>query len=456
MQLARKKLGKETNLAEKTIDFTKIVDAAKKADPNNARGWYNDLILEGFEGGTLQVKCPSPAIANFLSENSAHTFTTAAQTITGHLVCVEFTCDSGEDETAQTFEPKVHAASDDIPYRLHPDLTFDNFVVGQSNRLAHASCVAISNSLGVTYNPLFIHSNAGLGKTHLLHAICTHVTTTNPKIEIRFLTCEAFVSKFVAAIESGELLKFQETFRSVDILILDDVQFLSDRESSQDEFFHTFNALHSQRKQIVLSADRAPSEIPSLDERLLSRFKWGLVARIDQPSYETRLAIVKKKARIRGIEIPEDVAALVATRITSNIREIEGIITTLGAMACTENIPVDLQLAQDVLGCKPEPKITVIDFSEIIEAVVKYFKVKQTDIRGKSRHKSIMLPRQITMYLARNLTKMSLEEIGIHLGGRDHSTVMHSIDKISKLCETDKRLKQQVSDLETMLAQVQN
>ncbi|WP_161488017.1 chromosomal replication initiator protein DnaA [Sedimentisphaera cyanobacteriorum] len=441
---------KGRKVPQNVVDFSSIIDAARKADPANARGWYEQLELVSFEGGTLKVLCPTTAIANFLSENCRHAFTAAAQTVTGHLLGVEFICEEIEENYPQ-FQPQQNCANHDIPYTLHPDLTFDNFVVGQSNRLAHASCVAISNSLGVTYNPLFIHSNAGLGKTHLLHAICTNVASHNQNLKIRFLTCEAFVSKFVEAIENGDLLKFQETFRNVDMLILDDVQFLSDRESSQDEFFHTFNALHSQRKQIVLSADRAPSEIPSLDERLLSRFKWGLVARIDKPSFETRLAIVKKKARIRGIDIPEDAASAIASKITSNIREIEGAITTLGAIAYTDNAEIDINLCNDILGCKEVEPQSVLSFSDVIEAVVKYFKVKQSDLKGKSRQKSIVRPRQITMYLARHKTKMSLEEIGYKIGGRDHSTVMHSIDKIAKLSREDKLLKQQIKDLENLL-----
>lgn len=432
-----------------TVKFERIVDAARKANPANARGWYSELVPGNFDGGTLQVKCPSQTIADFLRDNSLDAFTSAAQKVTGHLLCVEFVHEKDGTANAHT----AVMSSDDIPYRLHPDLTFDNFVVGQSNRLAHASCVAISNSLGVTYNPLFIHSNAGLGKTHLLHAICANIASKNPRLKIRFLTCEAFVSKFVAAIEKGDLSAFQEDFRSADVLILDDVQFLSDRESTQDEFFHTFNALHSQRKQIVLSADRAPGEIPSLDERILSRLKWGLVARIDTPSVETRLAIVKKKAKIRGVHVPEDVADYIASRISTNIREIEGAITSISAMACTENIDIDLELARAVLGEKPEPQLKIIDIQDILDEVTRLYKVRQPEIKGKGRSKSIMIPRQVTMYLARKLTRMSLEEIGLHLGRRDHSTVMHSIDKVSNLMEQDDDFAEQVKSIESTLLQ---
>lgn len=431
-----------------TVKFERIIDEARKANPANARGWYSELELGRFGGGIMQVKCPSQTIADFLRDNSLDAFTYAAQKVTGHLLCVEFVHGLAE----KAAQPARQKPSDDIPYRLHPDLTFDNFVVGQSNRLAHASCVAISNSLGVTYNPLFIHSNAGLGKTHLLHAICANIASENPRLKIRFLTCEAFVSKFVAAIEKGELSAFQEDFRSADVLILDDVQFLSDRESTQDEFFHTFNALHSQRKQIVLSADRAPGEIPCLDERILSRLKWGLVARIDTPSVETRLAIVKKKARIRGVHVPEDVADYIASRICTNIREIEGAITSISAMACTENINIDLELARAVLGDRPEPRVKVIDMQDILEEVSRLYKVRQSEIKGKGRSKSIMIPRQVTMYLARKLTRMSLEEIGLHLGRRDHSTVMHSIDKISRMMEDDASFTEQIQTLENTLA----
>ena len=410
--------------------FVDILERAKALDPVNTRRWFEELKVLRLNSGSLEIGCPSKAMVEFLRDNCKASFTHAAQHITGHLVTIDFKLD---DHGGTVVEP-----APDRPFlKLHPDYTFDDFVVGPSNRLAHASCVAVSHSPGNTYNPLFIYGNSGLGKTHLLHAVCSETMRKDADEVIQILSCEDFVNRFIRAIQEGNLASFQTQFRTVDVLVIDDVQFLSDREQSQDEFFHTFNALYNNGKQIILSADCSPGEIPSLEERLISRFSWGLVTRIDPPSYETRVAIVQKKAQLRDIDISEEIAEYIARKVHANIRELEGALTTIYAVSTTTGREITLELARTALEGQLESAIRHISITDIIEAVTRHFDVRLADLQSKKRSQSITTPRQICMYLARNLTKHSLEEIGGHLGGRDHTTVMHACSKIrqAKDCE---------------------
>ena len=420
--------------------FLDILDRVKTLDPVNTRKWFDDLIVLKFEGGILQIGCPDEASCGFLQDNCLATCMRAAQQVTGHLVDVKFVVTT----PSQT---SLAAKSSGVGRKLHPDYTFDSFVVGPGNRLAHASCVAVSNALGDTYNPLFIHGNVGLGKTHLLHAICSEAKKNNPDARIQFLSCEEFINRFISAIEQGSLAEFKSQYRTVDLLVIDDIQFLREREQSQEEFFHTFNALYDNRRQIVLSSDSAPGEIASLPERLVSRFKWGLVTRIDSPTYETRVAIVQKKAHLRGLDISDDVAEYIASKIKANIRELEGALTTVYAVARASGENISLELAKAALGSEdefPERTMSIID---IIKTVSAYYDVRLTDLQSKKRSQSITMPRQICMYLARILTKHSLEEIGGHLGGRDHTTVMHACSKIVDLEQTDNQVRSELTEL---------
>ncbi len=421
--------------------FTEILEQARRLDPVNSRSWFDELGVVQFDGGLLEVSCPDDATARFLRDNCKSNFTQAAQQVTGHLVSVKFTVSEARKTPGELSRPNKTV-------KIHPDYTFDNFVVGPSNRLAHASCVAVGHSPCNTYNPLFLYGSVGLGKTHLLHAVCYEAQRQPENWAIQFLSCEEFINRFINAIEMGQLSDFQSEFRTVDMLVIDDVQFLRDHEQSQEEFFHTFNALYNNRKQIILSADSAPGAIPSLEDRLISRFKWGLVARIDPPSYETRVAIVKKKAHLRGLELSEDIAEYIAKKIRANIRELEGALTMIyaEAMACGETI--NLALAKRALG-DPAASITKqITITEIIDVITHHFDVRLTDLQSKRRSQSITMPRQICMYLARNLTRHSLEEIGGHLGGRDHTTVMHACSKIAEMEKTDSKMRTRLGELE--------
>jgi len=426
--------------------FAAIVERSKTIDPANARKWFDDLVLLHFSGGMLRIGCPDEAAVQYLRDNCKSAFTQAAQQVTGYLVSVEFDlCPHSR---------RLHPDKSDQTYlKLHPDYTFENFVVGPSNRLAHASCVAVSQSLGNTYNPLFLYGNSGLGKTHLLHAVCFEARKRYAHASIRYLNCEEFVNSFIRAIEQGNLVGFQSRFRNVDALVIDDVQFLREREQSQEEFFHTFNALYNNGKQIILSADSPPGKIPSLEERLISRFNWGLVARIDPPSYETRVAIVQKKAHLRGLKISEEVAEYVASKVRSNIRELEGALTSLYAYSITTGEEITLGLAKRALDGQIGLTPKHISITDIIEVVTSHFDVRLADLQSKRRNQSITEPRQICMYLARNLTRHSLEEIGGHLGGRDHTTVLHACNKISQAEKNDPKMHALLSELTRKITQ---
>ncbi|NQV34973.1 MAG: chromosomal replication initiator protein DnaA [Phycisphaeraceae bacterium] len=409
--------------------FAELLDRVRASDPANARVWFKQLFPLHLDGGALGIGCPDATKQQFLTEHCRGAFTRVAQQITGHLITVEFCVASGSSaDRTQVVESGP---------RLHPDYTFDNFVVGPSNRLAQASCVAVSQSLGNTYNPLFLYGNSGLGKTHLLHAVCAQARELRPDLSIELLSCEEFINRFIHAIEAGNLSGFQSQFRTVDMLVIDDIQFLREREHSQEELFHTFNALYNLGKQIILSADRPPAEMQSVEDRLVSRFNWGLVTGIDPPGFETRVAIVQKKAHLRGLEITDEVAEYVARHVQANIRELEGALTTIYALATTDQVEVSLAVAQKALQGQIKLAARHISISDIIEAVTTHFDVRLADLQSKKRSQSITEPRQICMYLARHLTKHSLEEIGGHLGGRDHTTVMHACSKIGDSKTTD-------------------
>lgn len=427
--------------------FADILERAKALDPVNTRTWFDKLTVLHLDGGSLAISCPDEATVQFLRDNCKNSFMRAAQQITGHLVTVDFTV-----EEKRSFLRRSRRREGGP--NLHPDYTFDNFVVGPCNRLAHASCVAVSQSPGNTYNPLFLYGSAGLGKTHLLHAVCDETKRKSEKAVIQFLSCEDFVNRFIRAIEEGNLAGFQSQFRTVDMLVIDDVQFLREREQSQEEFFHTFNTLYSNGKQIILSADSPPGKIPSLEERLTSRFNWGLVARIDPPSYETRIAIVQKKAHLRGLSICDEIAEYIARKVHANIRELEGALTSIYAIATTTGEQITIELARRAMEGQIEASARHISITDIIEVVTNHFNVRLTDLQSKKRSQSIAEPRQICMYLARNLTKHSLEEIGGHLGGRDHTTVMYACSKIGEAGNNDPQMHALLNELTKQITQV--
>jgi chromosomal replication initiator protein len=320
---------------------------------------------------------------------------------------------------------------------LNPKYTFENFVVGPCNRFAHAAAVGAAEAPGKSYNPFFLHGSVGLGKTHLLQSLCFALLERNPKTRILYLSCETFVNHFISALENGDLQKFRNKYRNVDVLVVDDIHVLANKDRTQEEFFHTFNTLYQSGKQIVLSSDSPPKDIPTLQERLVSRFKWGLVTEIEPPCYETRMAILKRKSRERGREIPDDVACLLAQRIDSNIRELEGAVTKLIGFAGVSCQPVSCELAREALRDIFETRKGLPSMEDILTLVCEHFEVKISELQSKKRTNAIAYPRQIAMYLARQITRHSLEEIGGFFGGRDHSTVIYAIEKVGLLIAED-------------------
>jgi chromosomal replication initiator protein len=319
---------------------------------------------------------------------------------------------------------------------LGPRYSFDTFIVGPSNQFAHAACRAVAEAPSRSYNPLFIYGGVGLGKTHLMHAI-GHYVLTNSNLKLTYISSERFMNEMINALRYDRVLEFRERYRSVDVLLVDDVQFLAGKEGTQTEFFHTFNALYDAQKQIVISSDCPPHEIPSLEERLRSRFEWGLIADIQPPDIETKVAILKKKAETEGIPLPDNVAIYIAGKIKSNIRELEGSLIRLIAYASLTGREISLPLAQDVLRnvLKNDDKAVTI---EIIQKFVsEYYQLKLGELKSRNNSKSIAMPRQIAMYLCKNLTTASLPEIGKSFGGKHHSTVIHSIRKIEDLRQRD-------------------
>ncbi|MFT7485023.1 MAG: chromosomal replication initiator protein [Candidatus Paceibacteria bacterium] len=322
---------------------------------------------------------------------------------------------------------------------LNPRYTFDNFVVGPCNRFSHAVSLGTAEAPGKTYNPLFLHGNVGLGKTHLLQSICYSLIENWADVRILFLSCETFVNHFISALENGDLQKFRGKYRNVDVLVVDDIHVLANKERTQEEFFHTFNSLYNAGKQIILSSDAHPKDIPTLHDRLISRFKWGLVTEIEPPCYETRMAILRRKGRDRGMELPDDVAQLIAERVDTNIRELEGTINKLYSFSNMTGQPITGEFCREVLTDLFTKRRGQPSMNDIIEVVTAHFGVKLSDLQSKKRTNQIAFPRQVAMYLARQITRHSLEEIGGFFGGRDHSTVLHAVRKLTSLAEQDEQ-----------------
>lgn len=315
--------------------------------------------------------------------------------------------------------------------QLNPKYTFDTFVIGNSNRFAHAASLAVAEAPAQAYNPLFIYGGVGLGKTHLMHAIGHYILSQTPKTKVVYVSSEKFTNELINSIRDDRNNEFRNKYRNVDVLLVDDIQFIAGKESTQEEFFHTFNALHEANKQIIISSDRPPKEIPTLEDRLRSRFEWGLIADIQPPDLETRIAILKKKAKVENINVPNDVMLYIASKIQSNIRELEGALIRIVAYSSLTNKEVTVELAEEALKdiiSNNKPREITVDL--IKDVVAKEYDIKIEDFDSKKRTRAIAYPRQIAMYLTRELTDLSLPKIGDEFGGRDHTTVIHAYDKI--------------------------
>jgi chromosomal replication initiator protein len=430
--------------------------------------WFKPTSLLADEGKTLRIRVPNPLFVEWLPKHYSVVLAEALREAGRPDADLVFVPDGAKGSPAKsnqdvapipTFKPVVDGpdapaateATDDGASgvrvgSLIPRYTFDTFVVGSSNQFAHAACRAVAETPSRSYNPLFIHGGVGLGKTHLMHAVGHYVLQHHPGLALTYISSERFMNEMINAVRFDGILEFRARYRSVDVLLVDDIQFVSGKEGTQNEFFHTFNALHDAQKQIVISSDRPPNEIPALEERLRSRFEWGLIADIQPPDLETRVAILKKKAEAEFVPLSDDVALYMASRIKSNIRELEGSLIRLIAYSSLTKSQLTIDLAQHVL--KPDDKDEkAISIEQIQKFVAEYYHLKLTELKSRNNSKSIALPRQVAMYLCKALTHASLPEIGRSFGGKHHSTVIHSINKVEEMRKKAPEFDHQVSTL---------
>jgi chromosomal replication initiator protein len=408
--------------------------------------WLRPCRLAALDGDLLRIAAPSKFSRDWLAQHHAQALEAAAREVLGGNPRVLIEVDREPDRPTPA-APNSDAPAGALPSGLSSRYTFQSFVVGNSNQFAQAACQAVAELPSKAYNPLFIYGGVGLGKTHLLHAVGHEIARLYPSMRLLYLSSERFTNDLINAIRYDRTAEFRAKYRTIDLLLIDDVQFISGKERTQEEFFHTFNDLYEARKQIVVSSDSAPKEIPEIEERLRSRFEWGLIADIQPPDFETRVAILKKKAEIERVRLPDDVAYLIASRIKANIREIEGSLTRMIAFCSLTGREMSVDLAQEVLSELWGEEDRIITVEHIQRRTSEFFGIKPSDMRAKNRTKAIALPRQIAMYLARQLTHQSLAEIGRGFGGKDHTTVLHAVDKIQSLLREDPKFKKTIDSL---------
>jgi chromosomal replication initiator protein len=399
------------------------------------------------EGDHLRIGAPNKFSRDWLAQNYLDALHQAAREVLGGHPRITLIVDEAVP-AEPVAPPRLERASGGGTVEgLNPRYTFDAFVVGSSNQFAQAACQAVAELPSRAYNPLFIYGGVGLGKTHLLHAVGHQCVRLYPGMSVAYLSSERFTNELINAIRYDRTAEFRARYRTIDLLLIDDIQFISGKERTQEEFFHTFNDLYESRKQIIVSSDSSPKDIPEIEERLRSRFEWGLIADIQPPDFETRVAIIKKKAALERVRLGDDVAYLIASRIKSNIRELEGSLTRMIAFCALTAREMTVDLAQEVLGelWGEDEKIITID--HIQRRVCDFFGLKMSDLKAKNRTKAIAFPRQVAMYLSRQMTHSSLAEIGRAFGGKDHTTVLHAVDKIQTLLQDDPKLRKTIDGL---------
>src|SRR5262245_3440422 len=426
--------------------------------------WFKPTALLRDGGQSLSIRVPNPLFVEWLPKHYSVVLAEALRDVGRADVKLVFVPDGAgapdEPRALATLKPTSpefgnvvdppRPQDDATPQpagSLIPRYTFDTFIVGPSNQFAHAACRAVAETPSRSYNPLFIHGGVGLGKTHLMHAIGHYVVQHHPGLVLTYISSERFLNEMINAVRFDRILDFRSRYRSVDVLLVDDIQFVSGKEGTQNEFFHTFNALHDAQKQIVISSDRPPHEIPALEERLRSRFEWGLIADIQPPDIETKVAILKKKAEAEAVPLPDNVALYMASRFKSNIRELEGSLIRLIAYASLTTTPLTIELAQEVLRGSTDHEQKAITIEQIQKFVAEYYQLKLTELKSRNNAKSVAMPRQIAMYLCKSLTHASLPEIGRSFGGKHHSTVIHSIRKVEDMRGKDTAFNSQISNL---------
>ncbi|WP_409303560.1 chromosomal replication initiator protein DnaA [Peribacillus sp. SCS-155] len=436
-----------------------LAQMEKKISKPSYETWLKSTKAHMLQRDTLTVTAPNEFARDWLEERYSHLISGVLFELTGEELEVKFIIPPNQDEDdfdlpppAKKRKKPVDDQNDFPQHMLNTKNTFDTFVIGSGNRFAHAASLAVAEAPAKAYNPLFIYGGVGLGKTHLMHAIGHYVLEHNPSAKVVYLSSEKFTNEFINSIRDNNAENFRNKYRSVDVLLIDDIQFLAGKEQTQEEFFHTFNTLHEESKQIVISSDRPPKEIPTLEDRLRSRFEWGLITDITPPDLETRIAILRKKAKAEGLDIPNEVMLYIANQIDSNIRELEGALIRVVAYSSLINKDINADLAAEALkDIIPSSKPKIVTILDIQQAVGEHYSVKLEDFKAKKRTKSVAFPRQIAMYLSRELTDFSLPKIGDEFGGRDHTTVIHAHEKISKLLQSDAQLQRQVKEIQDQL-----
>jgi len=410
--------------------------------------WLRPCRLLAVDGNRLRIVAPNKFTRDWIGEHHVDTIQVAARTVLGGNPQVSIEMDAEPERSAPISRERIPGAALDD---LTPRYTFGSFVIGSSNQFAQAACQAVAELPGKAYSPLFLYGGVGLGKTHLLHAVGHEMARLHPSLRLLYLSSERFTNELINAIRYDRTGEFRAKYRTIDLLLIDDIQFMAGKERTQEEFFHTFNDLYESHKQIVVSSDSTPKEIPELEERLRSRFEWGLIADIQPPDFETRVAILKKRAEIERVRLPDDVAYLMASRIKTNIREIEGSLTRMAAFCSLTGREMSVDLAQEVLSELWGADEKVITIEHIQRKVSEFFGLKLTDMRARRRTKAVAFPRQIAMYFARQLTHASLTEVG-RAFDKDHTTVLHAVTKVETLIRQDAKFKKTVDTLAESVA----
>ncbi|MBE0447108.1 MAG: chromosomal replication initiator protein DnaA [Actinobacteria bacterium] len=427
----------------------------KQLNTPTFKTWFENTSPTQINGDSIVISAPNAFAKEWLESRYSSLIMDALFQVLGEELHIKVVVDDSEQLSVAQDSRSKREELKGPQSTLNSKYTFDSFVIGGSNRFAHAAAIAVAETPSKAYNPLFIYGGVGLGKTHLLQAIAHYAVTHHPPLKIKYVSCEKFTSDFINSIrDKGKIGGFQKRYRDNDILLVDDIQFLENKEATQEEFFHTFNTLHEANKQIVLSSDRPPKDIATLEDRLRSRFEWGLITDIQPPDLETRIAILHKKAQMEKLSVQNDILEFVASRIQSNIRELEGALIRIIAFSSLTKAPLTLSLADEVLkDIFPNRASRPITIQVIQSEVCRYFNISKSQLIGNKRSQGVVYPRQIAMYLARELTDLSLPKIGDEFGGRDHTTVMYANTKISKMISTQREVYNQIQELTNRLKQ---
>ena len=427
----------------------------KEMNPVSYNTWIEPAKPLSFQNKQLIIEVPTMIQKNYWEKNLASKILETFYMMSGEEILPIFvTPDEAESlmKGQKEKQPEVIEESNHSKALLNNKYTFDTFVIGKGNQMAHAAALVVAEDPGSIYNPLFFYGGVGLGKTHLMHAIGHQMLLKRPHAKIKYVSSENFTNDFITSIQKNRMEEFRNEYRTVDLLLVDDIQFLVNKEGTQEEFFNTFEELYRNNKQIVLTSDRLPNEIPTLPQRLVSRFAWGLSVDITPPDLETRTAILRKKAEAENLEIPDDTLSYIAGQIDSNIRELEGALVRVQAFAAIQSVDITTSLAAEALkALKSSQHLSQVSILKIQEDVAKYYHLQIKDLKGKKRVKNIVVPRQIAMYLCRELTDYSLPRIGDFFGGRDHTTVIHACEKISKEMKADPHFEKNIKEMEAHL-----